>query len=492
MKKYPEETQKVSAKLTCAIVSSAILPFLGVLTETMLNVIFPDLMREFEIDAASVQWVTSVCLLVMSVVVPVSAFMKKRFTFATVFLISTFSAIIGGFIAMWSPNFAVLLFARALQGISTGIGIPLMYNIILQYSPRSRIGFLSGLGSLVIGMAPAFGPAFGGFIVSIMPWRMSFAVIVAMFAVNCIVGKLSIENRPADKNARISFVQFSLVALGLVSFTQGVQFAGKAVERAFLNDVSARDILLAVACPCAGIAFFALFWFFASRSSNAMINVKVFKFRSVIFASASCIFLQIVELGLSFTVPYLSQQGYGFSSFKAGLIMLPGALAGSAAALYAGRLLDRKGPLIPVSAGLALMLVSLFYQAISAFSLTFSFLIIAHIVVETGYCGTYTNVFTVGLWNLPEELKSDGNAALNTFQQLGCTLGTGILASVMSSCQICGMNSGMSASDSVKFGGRVGYSVMIFAVLLAAVFAAMLIFSDKKRHILSVKKIETA
>ena len=112
--------------------------------------------------------------------------------------------------------------------------------------------------------------------------------------------------------------------------------------------------------------------------------------------------------------------------------------------------------------------------------------------METGYCGTYTNVFTVGLWNLPEELKSDGNAALNTFQQLGCTLGTGILASVMSSCQICGMNSGMSASDSVKFGGRVGYSVMIFAVLLAAVFAPMLIFSDKKRHILSVKKIETA
>ena len=63
--------------------------------------------------------------------------------------------------------------ARVIQGIGSGIATPLM-NIILEQSPRSKIGRLMGVGSLVITVAPAIGPTVGGAVTSILPWEGDF------------------------------------------------------------------------------------------------------------------------------------------------------------------------------------------------------------------------------------------------------------------------------------------------------------------------------
>lgn len=58
--------------------------------------------------------------------------------------------------------FPLLIVARIIQGIGSGVATPLMINIILEQSPRSKIGRLMGVGSLVITVAPAIGPTVGG------------------------------------------------------------------------------------------------------------------------------------------------------------------------------------------------------------------------------------------------------------------------------------------------------------------------------------------
>ena len=51
--------------------------------------------------------------------------------------------------------------ARILQGAGTGIALPLMFNIILEQSPKSKIGMLMGVGGMVVAVAPALGPTCG-------------------------------------------------------------------------------------------------------------------------------------------------------------------------------------------------------------------------------------------------------------------------------------------------------------------------------------------
>lgn len=65
-----------------------------------------------------------------------------------------------------APNFAILLLGRAIQGLGTGIALPLMFNIILEQVAADKIGLMMGFGNLITGVAPALGPTFGGLVIN--------------------------------------------------------------------------------------------------------------------------------------------------------------------------------------------------------------------------------------------------------------------------------------------------------------------------------------
>lgn len=70
-----------------------------------------------------------------------------------------------------APIFPVLLIGRVIQGIGTGIALPLMFNIILEQVPKGKVGTMMGVGSMITGIAPALGPTFGGIVLQELNWR---------------------------------------------------------------------------------------------------------------------------------------------------------------------------------------------------------------------------------------------------------------------------------------------------------------------------------
>ena len=146
---------RISPKLIGSIVSVGSLAFIGILTETVMTVLFPELMVEFSVNTATVQWITTIYLLSVGVTMPVSSYLKRRFTMKSVFVAAVALAVVGSFIMIVGTSFPVIIVARVIQGVGSGIATPLMINIILEQSPRSKVGRLMGVGSLVITVAPA-------------------------------------------------------------------------------------------------------------------------------------------------------------------------------------------------------------------------------------------------------------------------------------------------------------------------------------------------
>ena len=149
------DNEKIPTRLIGAIVAVGSLAFIGILTETVMTVLFPALMREFHVDTATVQWITTIYLLAVAATMPISSFLKRRFALKTIFLAAVILAIVGSLIMIVAQAFPLLIVARIIQGIGSGVATPLMINIILEQSPRSKIGRLMGVGSLVITVAPA-------------------------------------------------------------------------------------------------------------------------------------------------------------------------------------------------------------------------------------------------------------------------------------------------------------------------------------------------
>ena len=134
------DNEKIPTRLIGAIVAVGSLAFIGILTETVMTVLFPALMREFHVDTATVQWITTIYLLAVAATMPISSFLKRRFALKTIFLAAVILAIVGSLIMIVAQAFPLLIVARIIQGIGSGVATPLMINIILEQSPRSKIG----------------------------------------------------------------------------------------------------------------------------------------------------------------------------------------------------------------------------------------------------------------------------------------------------------------------------------------------------------------
>ena len=158
--------RKLDAKLICSVFAAGLMSFSGVLIETAGNVTFPVLMKDFHVNMATVQWMTTGYLLVASIIMPLSAYLKRNFSSRKLFVTAATLFICGLVIDAVANQFIFLVLGRVIQGAGAGIAIPLMFNIILERTPLDKIGLLMGIGIMITAVAPALGPTFGGLVVN--------------------------------------------------------------------------------------------------------------------------------------------------------------------------------------------------------------------------------------------------------------------------------------------------------------------------------------
>lgn len=114
---------------------------------------------------------TSIYLLILDIIVPTSAILKSNFKTKHLFVFANLFFIAGILIDGFATAFTWLIIGRAIQGIGTGIALPLMFNIIMEQVPTSKVGVMMGFGNLITGVAPAIGPTFGGLIIASIGWH---------------------------------------------------------------------------------------------------------------------------------------------------------------------------------------------------------------------------------------------------------------------------------------------------------------------------------
>src|SRR5690242_4262976 len=151
-------------------------------------VALPVLMADLHVAPSVGQWLTAGFLLTMSVVIPVTGFLIRRFRTRVLYgaAMGLFSA--GTLLAALAPGFAVLLAARVVQAGGTAIMMPLLMTTVMTLVPPARRGAVMGNISIVISVAPAIGPAVSGIVLSLLGWRFMFWLVLPIALVALAVG----------------------------------------------------------------------------------------------------------------------------------------------------------------------------------------------------------------------------------------------------------------------------------------------------------------
>ena len=439
-KVYPDVTpppEKIPGRLIASIISVGMVSFIGILVETLTSVLFPVIMAEFGVGTSTVQWLTTGYLLVVSLIVPLSSYIKRKFRLRTVFLVAVTLCIIGCIVAACSASFSMLLAARILQGLGTGLAMPLMFNIILEQSPRSHVGQIMGVGGLVISVAPALGPAVGGLVGTYMPWRLIFVILIPFLAIPLITGYLSIRQVSRPEAAQFTVLQAAALMVSFVTFIFAVNKGGQAaVAVSSHTPGAAADGIAAAALLAVSIAAAGIFAWMSRRSFSPLIRLGVFRSITFRWALATYILMQICQISFGYVIPNSAQLGFGASALVGGFLILPGALFGAFLAPWAGSLLDKYGPKRPVLSAMVLTFagVLLFMVFITPGSPVY-LLGIFYFVFMMGYSMSFANSMTCALNTLDPEFKADGNAVFNSFNQLVGALGTTLMSALVSISQ---------------------------------------------------------
>lgn len=406
-------------KFATAIFSTGFLSFAGVVIETAMNITFPKLMKLFAVSLSQIQWVTTSYLLVLSAMMPLSAFLKKRFSAKKLFVTAALLFLAGVIIDAGSLNLDWLICGRILQGIGTGISLPLMFNLILEQAPPKKMGLLIGLGNFVTATAPAIGPVYGGVLVDTWGWRMIFILMIPVILAALFAGSWAIEQNTKLYPKKFDLLGWLLAALAFSFLITAFSFLASNLKifSAFLITAILVSLLI-------GRHY--------QKSSVPVLNWSVLNHR-LFRLFLSCYFIgQFTVLGLSFLEPNLVQLFFKKTSFQAGLTMAPGALVGAIATICGGILFDRLGANKPLLFGIGLQNISLLLFVYFLPKLNILTVTLVYILFAFGQALSMPNLMTSGLQQLEFKQQSDGNALFNTFQQFAGAAGTAVVAAIVS------------------------------------------------------------
>ena len=410
--------EKISPALFAAILATGLMTFSGVVSETAMNVTFPTLMREFVIDTSTVQWLTTAYLLVLALIVPLSTWLNKNFATKALFITANLIFIAGTLFGAFASGFVPLLTGRILQGAGTGIALPLMFNIILTQAPKTRIGF-------IMGMASAVGPVLAGVVIDRYGWRTIFLILLPLMGVSLILGLSSIKPIRPLTPEKINLPDYALLVTAFSSFVFATE---KASAHGWFSGTVGG--LLALAATTLGI-----FTIRSLRGNAPLVNLRVFTNPVFVQGMLFVLLIQFCVLALGYLIPNYAQLANGTSATLSGLLLLPGCLLGACIAPVSGTVYDRLGARKPILSGALILLATLTAFAILGKILTTALFMGIYTAYCLGQGFAVGNTTTHSLAALPREQSADGNAVLNTLQQLAGTVGTSVAASLVASAQ---------------------------------------------------------
>src|SRR5699024_4250846 len=112
--------------------------FLSVLTQFLLITAFPKIIDEFAIDSTQVQWLTTSFMLTAAIFIPITAYFIDSFQTRALMMGAMTLFFIGTLIGLSAPSFSVLIIGRIIQGIGSGVMIPLMQTVLFLLYPREK------------------------------------------------------------------------------------------------------------------------------------------------------------------------------------------------------------------------------------------------------------------------------------------------------------------------------------------------------------------
>jgi EmrB/QacA subfamily drug resistance transporter len=398
--------------------------FMIMLDNTVVNVALPAIEHDLHVSISSLEWVVTAYALTFAALLITGGKLGDLYGRKRIFIVGIAIFTLSSLACGLAPSAGFLIGARAVQGVGAALMNPASLSIITATFPPRERGQAIGIWAGVSAMALAIGPLVGGVIVDNINWNWIFFINVPVGVLGIAVSQYAIrESRDTSHEQSIDLPGLALSGAGLFAVSYALIEGNK-------HGWTSPEILGLFAAAVALLVAFVLVEHFQRLP---MLDLSLFKIGSFTGANLVAMLVSLGMFGVFFFVSLYIQNILHFSPTKAGASFLPMTLLIILVAPMAGKASDRIGSRWLMGGGMTLVGISLLlYQRVGLHS-TFWTLLPAMLLGGVGMAMTMSPMTAAAMGSVPVDKAGVGSGVLNSFRQLGGSLGIAMMGAIVAS-----------------------------------------------------------
>ncbi|MDX8457025.1 MFS transporter [Mesorhizobium sp. VK9D] len=439
------ETRAVPARhsTTGALASLSLAMLISSLSTSIANVALPTLSLAFAASFPAVQWVVLAYLLAITALI-VSVGRLGDLVGRRLLLIAglaLFSA--ASFAAALAPSLALLIAARAVQGLGAAVMMALTIAFVGETVPKERTGSAMGLLGTMSAIGTALGPSLGGLLIAAFGWRSIFLASAALGVVAVLAAWRFLPTAmPASEAAGIVRRAMPAVeAAGIVRRTASAKTRFDTLGTLLLAATLAAYALamtmgrghfggLNVALLGMALAGAALFVAAEARVASPLVKLALLRDPVLAPSLAMNALVSTVMMATLVAGPFFLSRALGLSEAATGAVLSIGPVVSAFCGVIAGRVVDRLGAAAMVITGLVLMVAGCAALAVLPGLFGVAGYAAAVIVLTPGYQLFQAANNTAVMADVDSNERGVVSGMLSLSRNLGLVTGTAVMGAV--------------------------------------------------------------
>jgi EmrB/QacA subfamily drug resistance transporter len=417
-------TEGLTRRQTIGVVAGTMLALLlAALDQTIVGTAMPRIVAELN-GLNYYTWVITAYLVASTIMVPIAGKLGDLFGRKPFLLAGMIGFVVASALCGQSHGMLELVIFRTIQGIFGGMLFATVFAVIGDLFPPSQRARLAGLFGAVFGLSSIVGPTAGGYITDTWGWRWVFYVNlpVGVIAVLLVLATMPFVRSSASLRD-IDFKGAAALVAGLVPLM---------IALSITRDHAWTSPEVLGLLGFAGVML-ALFFILEIRSDHPIVPFDLFK-NSTFSVSMIVGFLSGFGMfGTIVFVPLIYQGVLGVTATNSGQLLTPMMLGLIVASTLVGQLMVRvRLYRFLGTAGVAVMLVGMWLLSQVTVSSSRFEVVRDIVIVGAGLGSTFPLYLTAVQSALPRNFLGVASSQVQFWRQIGGTLGTAVLGSVLS------------------------------------------------------------
>lgn len=410
--------------------------------QTVVSVALPTMQRDLDLTQTGLQWVVNAYLLAIAVFVALGGRIGDLIGNERTFRLGGLIFVLASAACGLAQSDTWIIIARSVEGLGAALMTPASGAIVMNAFGPSERGKAMGVYSGVSMIFLALGPLIGGVLVEVISWRAVFFVNLPVGIAMLVLAQTTLPRKVTPAGGRIDWPGVPLLIGGVGALVLGLM----------QSRVWGWDSPAIIGLLIAAAILLPVFVWWELRARDPLVQLRLFKSGNFTADSIVIAAMQFGLMGVSVFGAIWVQDVLGFGPITAGLSLLPLTIPLLLLSVPTGRLYDRIGPRVPVTAGALLLGLALIWTAVVLDQLDYAWLVPGYVLMGVGLALMITPTTTDALNAADPALRGQASGVVQTMRQVGGTVGIAILGTIVANVQHNRVTDWIAADPSQRAG----------------------------------------